>query len=112
LSSDMPEFRELGDAVVLPRKPRVSENGPEHIVWKFDGFYLGGPGMRRAKAILGQHEVELAWVRRGQDTNRTHQTIDNFQVAVTGRIFVNPLDLSSLAWTEGESHLHMSGVTP
>jgi hypothetical protein len=47
-----------------------------------------------------------------KNTNRTHQAIDNFQVAVTGRILVNPFDLSSLAWTEGESHLHMSGVTP
>jgi hypothetical protein len=60
LSSNMPEFRELGGAGVLPRKPRVSENGPKHIVWKFDGFYLGGQGMRRAKAILGQRGAELA----------------------------------------------------
>jgi hypothetical protein len=56
----MPEFRELGGTGVLPRKPRVSENGPKHTVWKFDGFYLGGQGMRRARAILGQHEAELA----------------------------------------------------
>lgn len=56
----MPEFCELGGAGVLPRKPRVSENGPKHIVWKFDCFYLGGQGMRRAKAISGQHEPELA----------------------------------------------------
>jgi hypothetical protein len=108
----MPGFRELGGAGVLPRKPRVSENGPKHIVWKFDSFYLGGQGMRRARAILGQHKAELALARRGKNTNRTHQAIDNFQVAVTGRIFVNSFDLSSLAWTEGESHLHMSGVTP
>lgn len=60
MSSDMPEFRELGGAGVLPRKPRVSEDGSKHIVWKFDGFYLCGPGMRRAKAILGQREAELA----------------------------------------------------
>ena len=56
----MPEFRELGGAGVLPRKPRVSENGPKHIVWNFGGFYLGGQGMRRARAILGQHEAESA----------------------------------------------------
>jgi hypothetical protein len=60
LSSNMPEFRELGGAGVLPRKPRVSGNGSKHIVWNFDGFYLGGQGMHRAKAILGQHEAELA----------------------------------------------------
>ncbi len=60
MSSNMPEFRELGGVGVLPRKPRVSENGPKHTVWKFDGFYLGGQGMRRAGAIFGQHEAELA----------------------------------------------------
>jgi hypothetical protein len=49
----MPEFRELGGAEVLPQKPRVSENGPKHIVWKFDGFYLGGQGMCRAKSYFG-----------------------------------------------------------
>lgn len=56
----MPEFCELDGAGVLPRKPRVSENGPKHIVWKFDGFYLGGQGMRRARAISGQQDPELA----------------------------------------------------
>ena len=61
MSSNMPEFRELGDAGVLPRKPRVSENGAKHIVRKFDSFYLGGQGTRHAKAILGrQNEAELA----------------------------------------------------
>jgi hypothetical protein len=49
----MPEFHELGSVGVLPRKPRVSENGPKNTVWKFDDFYLGGQGMRHAKAILG-----------------------------------------------------------
>lgn len=60
MSSNMPEFCELDGAGVLPRKPRVSENGPKHIVWKFDGFYLGGQGMRRARAISGQQDPELA----------------------------------------------------
>jgi len=55
----MPEFRELGGAGVLPRKPRVSEYGTKHIVGRFDGFYLGGQGTRRAKAVLGQHGAEL-----------------------------------------------------
>ena len=49
----MPEFRELGNVGVPPRRPRVSENGSEHTVWKFGDFYLGGQGMRRAKAIFG-----------------------------------------------------------
>jgi hypothetical protein len=49
----MPEFRELGSVGVLPRKPRVSENGPKNTVWKFGGLYLGGLGMRRAKAVFG-----------------------------------------------------------
>jgi hypothetical protein len=49
----MPEFRALGSVGVLPRRPRVSEHAPKHTVWKFDGFYLGGQGMRHAKAILG-----------------------------------------------------------
>ena len=60
MSSNVPEFRELGGTGVLPRKPRVSENDPKHIVWKFDDFYPGGQGMHRAKAVLGQHEAELA----------------------------------------------------
>ena len=94
---------------MLPHKPRVSENGPKHIVSKFDGFYLDGQGMRGAKAILGQHKAELVQAQWGQYTNPTHQAIDNFQVAVTGRIFVNSFNLT---WTEGESYLHMSGVTP
>ncbi len=63
MSNNMPEFPELGGVGVLPRRPRVSENDPKHTVWKSDGFYPGGQGMRRAEAILGQHEAELAKIQ-------------------------------------------------
>jgi hypothetical protein len=59
---DVPEFRELDGAGVLPRKPKVSGDVPGRIVWRFGDFYLGGQGARHGRATFGQHEPE--WVYR------------------------------------------------